>query len=327
MTKAKSVIKNNFELLKDTFNAFSDDNAMRMSAALAYYTIFSLAPLLLIIIWLVGFFFGERAIEGQVFQELNAIVGKESAKLIQEFIQGVSLAGKSGLAIVIGIGTLVAGATKVFVEIQSSINSIWGLRAKPTKGWLKLIVDRVLSFSVIIGLGFLLIASLTINIVIDYLSSFLIQYFPDTTLFFAGLINNSVSFIVIAILFGAIFKFLPDAEVKWSNVRSGAIFTTILFILGKYIIGLYMQFAAPASAYGAAGSMIVILLWIYYTSAILFFGAEFTQVYARRHTGEIIPSKYAVRVISQELEHDVNAGTEPELSKKCIEKQKRDLKR
>lgn len=327
MTKTKSVIQRNFELLKDTFNAFSDDNAMRMSAALAYYTIFSLAPLLLIIIWLMGFFFGEQAIEGQVFQELNNIVGKESAKLIQEFIQGVSLAGKSGLAIIIGIGTLVAGATKVFVEIQSSINSIWGVRAKPTKGWLKLIVDRVLSFSVIIGLGFLLIVSLTVNIIIDYLSGFLIQYFPDTTLFFAGLINNSISFIVIAILFGAIFKFLPDAEIKWSYVRRGAIFTTILFILGKYLIGLYMQFTAPASAYGAAGSMIIILLWIYYTSAILFFGAEFTQIYARRHSEDIIPSKYAVRVIIQELEHDVNAGAKPELSKKCIEKQQRDLKR
>ena len=307
--------KNTFDLLKDTFAAFSEDNAMKMSAALAYYTIFSLAPLLLIIIWLTGFFFGEQAIKGQVFGELNEFIGEEAAMLIQEFIRGVSLAGKSGLAILIGVGTLIAGATKVFIEIQDSINAIWGVRAKPKKGWLKLIVDRVLSFSVIIGLGFLLIVSLFINLIIDALSTTLVEYFPDTTVFFISLINGSISFIIIAVLFAVIFKFLPDAEIKWAYVRSGAIFTTALFILGKYLIGLYMQYTAPASAYGAAGSMVIILLWIYYTSAILFFGAEFTQVYAQRHDGEIRPSKYAVKVTTSEIEHDVNAGKDPEVSK------------
>lgn len=303
--------KNAFGLLKDTFIAFSEDNAMKMSAALAYYTIFSLAPLLLIIIWLTGFFFGEKAINGQVFGELNEFIGEESAMLIQDFIKGVSLAGKSGFAIVIGVGVLIAGATKVFIEIQDSINAIWGVRAKPKKGWLKLIVDRVLSFSVIIGLGFLLIVSLFINLIIDALSNTLVEYFPDTTVFFISLINGSISFVIIAILFAVIFKFLPDAEIKWVYVRSGAIFTAALFILGKYLIGLYMQYTAPASAYGAAGSMVIVLLWIYYTSAILFFGAEFTQVYAKRHEGEIRPSKYAVKIIVSEIEHDVNAEEEP----------------
>ncbi len=315
MANKKNIFKDTFSLLKDTFIAFSDDDAMKMSAALAYYTIFSLAPLLLIIIWLTGFFYGEKASQGQIFNELDQIIGKEAAKLIEEFIKGISLAGKSGVAIIIGVGTLIAGATKVFIEIQSSINSIWGVRAKPKKGWLKLIIDRVLSFSVIIGLGFLLIASLSINIVIDALSDVLIDYFPDTTVFFISLANGTISFVVIAVLFAVIFKFLPDAEVKWSYVRSGAVFTTFLFILGKYVIGLYMQFAAPASAYGAAGSMIVILLWIYYTAAILFFGAEFTQVYAKRQCGEILPSKYAVRVIEKEIEHDVNDGKSPETIK------------
>src|SRR5690554_5801856 len=139
MKQKTSFFKNTFELLKDTFIAFSEDNAMKMSAALAYYTIFSLAPLLLIVIWLSGFFFGEQAIKGQIFGELNEFINEEAAMLIQEFIRGVSLAGKSGLAILIGVGTLIAGATKVFIEIQDSINSIWGVRAKPKKGWLKLI--------------------------------------------------------------------------------------------------------------------------------------------------------------------------------------------
>lgn len=304
MKKKNSFFKNNFELLKESFQAFSDDNALKMSAALAYYTIFSLAPLLLIIIWLAGFFFGEQATKGQIFAELDEFIGKDAAMLIQEFIRGVSIAGKSGVAILIGVGTLIAGATKVFIEIQDSINTIWGVRAKPKKGWVKMIIDRVLSFSVIIGLGFLLIVSLLINIVINALSDTLVDYFPDTTVFFASVINASVSFVIISILFAVIFKFLPDAEVKWSYVRSGAIFTTILFIIGKYLIGLYMQYTAPASAYGAAGSTVIILLWIYYTSAILFFGAEFTQVYAKRHQGEIKPAKYAVRVSVKEVEHD-----------------------
>ncbi len=304
-----------FELLKDTFAAFLEDNAMKMSAALAYYTIFSLAPLLLIIIWLTGFFFGEQAINGQIFGELNKFIGEEAAMLIQEFIRGVSLAGKSGLAILIGVGTLIVGATKVFIEIQDSINAIWGVRAKPKKGWVKLIVDRVLSFSLIIGLGFLLIVSLFVNLIIDALSTTLVEYFPDTTVFFVNLINGSVSFVIIAVLFAVIFKFLPDAEIRWVYVRSGAIFTSILFILGKYLIDLYMQYTAPASAYGAAGSMVIILLWIYYTAAILFFGAEFTQVYAKKRDGEIRPAKYAVKITLSEIEQDINAGKDPEVSK------------
>jgi membrane protein len=318
MKQKEPFFKNAFELLKDTFAAFSEDNAMKMSAALAYYTIFSLAPLLLIIIWLTGFFFGEQAINGQIFGKLDEFVGEEAAMLIQEFIKGVSLAGKSGLAIIIGVGTLIVGATKVFIEIQDSINAIWGVRAKPQKGWLKLIIDRVLSFSVIIGLGFLLIVSLFINLIIDALSATLVEYFPDTTVFFIGLVNGSVSFVIIAVLFAVIFKFLPDAKVKWVYVRSGAVFTTVLFILGKYLVGLYMQYTAPASAYGAAGSMVIILLWIYYTAAILFFGAEFTQVFAQRHDGEIEPSRYAVKIIVSETEHDVNAGKEPKVTKSRI---------
>jgi membrane protein len=318
MKQKEPFFKNAFELLKDTFTAFSEDNAMKMSAALAYYTIFSLAPLLLIIIWLTGFFFGEQAINGQIFGKLDEFVGEEAAMLIQEFIKGVSLAGKSGLAIIIGVGTLIVGATKVFIEIQDSINAIWGVRAKPQKGWLKLIIDRVLSFSVIIGLGFLLIVSLFINLIIDALSATLVEYFPDTTVFFIGLVNGSVSFVIIAVLFAVIFKFLPDAKVKWVYVRSGAVFTTVLFILGKYLIGLYMQYTAPASAYGAAGSMVIILLWIYYTAAILFFGAEFTQVFAQRHDGEIEPSRYAVKIIVSETEHDVNAVKEPKVTKSKI---------
>jgi len=299
----KASLKKTLELVKETFAGFGEDKIMKKSAALAYYTIFSLAPLLLIIMWVVGFFYGEDAIEGRVFNELNDLIGANAASQVQDIIQKISLSEKSGIAIIIGIGTLIAGSTTVFIEIQDSINSIWGVRAKPDKGWKKMIIDRVLSFSMIIGLGFLLIVSLMVSTIIELLSSYLLKIFPDSMAVLFSLVNFGITFIVISVLFGVIFKFLPDAEIKWRYVRSGAIFTAILFILGKYLISLYMQFAAPESAYGAAGSIIIILLWVYYTAAILYFGAEYTKVHTKWACGEIVPSKYAVRVIQKEVEH------------------------
>lgn len=298
--------KRYFSLVKQTLSGFAEDKIMKKSAALAYYTIFSLAPLLLIIMWTVSFFYGEDAIEGRIFNELNDIVGSVAAQQVQEIIQKISVSEKSGIAIVIGIGTLVIGSTTVFIEIQDSINAIWGVRAKPQKGLRKMLIDRVLSFSIVIGLGFLLIVSLIISTVIELLSSYLLTIFPDTIAIVFTLINFGITFIVISILFGVIFKFLPDAEIKWKHVRGGALFTAILFIIGKYLISLYMQFTAPESAYGAAGSIIIILLWVYYTSAILYFGAEFTKVYTKWTCGEILPSRFAVRVIQTEIEHDVH---------------------
>jgi len=299
-------IKKYFSLIKETLARFSEDKIMKKSAALAYYTVFSLAPLLLIIMWTVSFFYGEDAIEGRVFNELTSIIGPSAAQQVQDIIQKISVSEKSGIAIIIGIGTLILGSTTVFIEIQDSINSIWGVRAKPQKGLTKMIIDRVLSFSIVIGLGFLLIVSLIISTVIELLSSYLLTIFPDTIAIVFTFVNFGITFIVIAILFGVIFKFLPDAQIKWKHVRGGAIFTAILFIIGKYLIGLYMQFTAPESAYGAAGSIILILLWIYYTSAILYFGAEFTKVYTKWSCGEILPSRFAVRVIQKEIEHDVH---------------------
>jgi membrane protein len=302
-------LKKYLSLVKETLSGFSEDKIMKKSAALAYYTIFSLAPLLLIIMWTVSFFYGEDATAGRIFEELNDVIGPTAAKQVQDIIQKISLSEKSGIAIIIGIGTLIVGSTTVFVEIQDSINTIWGVRAKPQKGLRKMIIDRVLSFSIVIGLGFLLIVSLIVSTIIELLSNYLLSIFPDTIAIVFTLINFGITFIVIAILFAVIFKFLPDAEIKWKHVRGGAIFTAILFIIGKYLISLYMQFTAPESAYGAAGSIIIILLWIYYTSAILYFGAEFTKVYTKWTCGEILPSRYAVRVIQTEIEHDVYENT------------------
>jgi len=298
-------LKNIGHLLYKTFNAFLDDSALKMSASLAYYTTFAIAPLLLIIVSLAGIVYGQEAAQGKIFAELNKFVGSDAANQIQETIKNISTNQQSTFAIIIGTITLFIGTTGVFIEIQDSINQIWRVRAKPKKGWLKLLTNRVLSFSMVIGLGFLLIVSLLINGVVLALSAKLQMYFPDITLLFVNMFNLVITFIVISALFGIIFKYLPDVLIEWKDVKMGAFFTAILFMFGKFLIGLYIEQVGPGSAYGAAGSLIVILIWVYYTSAILFFGAEFTQVYADCYGGKIKPAEYAVHVVHVEEEKKV----------------------
>ena len=295
-------IKNSGTLLYKSFNAFLDDNALKMSASLAYYTIFAIAPLLLVIVSLAGIIYGQDAAQGKIFAELNKFVGSGAANQIQEIIKNISKSQDTVFAIIAGSITLFIGTTGVFIEIQDSINQIWRVKAKPKKGWLKLITNRVLSFSMVIGLGFLLIVSLVINGVILALSEKIQIYFPDLTILVINTFNLILTFIVISALFGIIFKFLPDVLIDWKDVRMGAFFTAILFMVGKFLIGLYIEKVGPGSAYGAAGSLIVILIWVYYTSAILFFGAEFTQVYSDLYGGKIKPAPYAVHVLQVEKE-------------------------
>ncbi|WP_026897342.1 YihY/virulence factor BrkB family protein [Daejeonella oryzae] len=296
------VLKKSGSLLYASFDAFIEDRALKMSAALAYYTVFAMAPLLIMLIFLASIFYGEDAIHRKLFSEINGLVGNDAALQIQEIIRQITLQKDSTFAVILGVITLFIGATGVFVEMQDSINQIWRVKAKPKKGWKKMLVNRVLSFSMIISLGFLLVASLIINGLILALSDRLSQYFPDMTILVINAFNLGLTFIIISALFGIIFKFLPDVEIGWKDVRIGAFFTATLFILGKFLIGLYIQKVGPGSAYGAAGSIIVILVWVYYTSAILYFGAEFTQVYADCYGGKIRPATYAVHIIQTEEE-------------------------
>ena len=293
-------VKNIGQLFYKAFNAFWDDNALKMSASLAYYTIFAIAPLLLIVVSLAGFIYGQEAAQGKIFAELNKFVGADAANQIQETIQNISHSQQSTFAIIIGIITLFVGTTGVFVEIQDSINQIWRVKAKPKTGWIKLITNRILSFSMVIGLGFLLIVSLVINGIVLALSAKLQVYFPDITIFVINAFNIILTFAVISALFGIIFKFLPDVLIDWKDVKMGAFFTAIMFMAGKFLIGLYIEKVGPGTVYGAAGSLIVILIWVYYTSAILFFGAEFTQVYSDCYGGKIKPAPYAVHVMQVE---------------------------
>lgn len=298
--KEKFKLKNSWTLFYKAFNAFWDDNALKMSASLAYYTIFAIAPLLLIIVSLAGIIYGQEAAQGKIFAELNKFVGSGAADQIQEIIKNISNSQGTGLALIIGFVTLFIGTTGVFVEIQDSINEIWRVKAKPKKGWIKLITNRILSFSMVIGLGFLLIVSLVINGLVLALSEKLQIYFPDITILVINIFNLVLTFVVISALFGIIFKFLPDVLIDWKDVRIGAFFTALMFMAGKFVIGLYIEKVGPGTTYGAAGSLIVILIWVYYTSAILFFGAEFTQVYADCYGGKIKPAPYAVHVMQVE---------------------------
>jgi membrane protein len=293
-------------IAKDTFNGFLDNKGLKLSASLSYYTIFSLAPLLLLMISLASVFFGRDAIQGQVFGEINGLIGNEAAAQIQDIIKNMELSGKTNFAVIIGSITLLIGATSVFGEIQDSINIIWKVKAKPKRGWLKLIQDRLLSSSLIVGLGFLLIVSLLVNGALLALSEWLKNYFPDTTLIVFQTINILISFLVITTLFGVIFKVLPDAKIAWKDVRAGAFFTACLFMFGRFLIGLYIDYSGTGSAYGAAGSLIIILVWVYYTAAILYFGAEFTKVYAEYLGARIEPAEYAVYVEQFEKEKEVS---------------------
>ncbi|RIV22238.1 YihY/virulence factor BrkB family protein [Fibrisoma montanum] len=292
-------------LLKDSYNGFMNDRCLKLSAALAYYTVFSLAPLLVLVMSLISIFLGEDAIQGQIFSQINGLVGNQAAKQIQDMIKAVELSGKTNTALGIGIVTLLIGATSIFVEIQDSVNLIWRVKAKPKRGWLKLLKDRLLSSSLVISLGFLLLVSLIVNGLVLALGDFMTRYVPQIGVLLISAFNFLVSTAVITVLFGIIFKVLPDAKIAWKDVRWGAFFTALLFMLGRYLIGLYVETTTTSSAYGAAGSLIVILVWIYYTAAILYFGAEFTQAYANHFGVKIEPADYAVYVEQVERERDV----------------------
>lgn len=305
-TSEKTIFRKLPKILLATFKGFSEDNGLKLSASLAYYTLFSIGPLLLLLLSLVSIFYGQEATEGKIFRQLNGLLGADAAGQIQEIIKNISLSGQTNLTLVIGIITLVIGATSIFIEIQDSLNKIWKVKAKPKKGWIQFLKNRLLSSSLIISLGFLMLISLVVNGIIEAMVGWFGNYFTGGV--FAILLivlNLIVTFIVVTALFAILFKILPDAKIQWKHVRTGALFTAILFMIGRYLIGLYITYTATASTYGAAGSVIIILVWVYYSSVILFLGAEFTQVSTDAMGGHIEPAPYAVHVQQTEVEKDV----------------------
>ena len=303
-------------LLKDTFRGCSDDKIVKLSGALAYFTVFSIGPMLIVIIFFADIFYGRAAIEGTVFSQIKNLVGSAAAAQIQETIKSASLSGKGTITGTFGLITLLIGATTVFSEIQDSINTIWGLKPKPKKGWMKMLFDRVLSFSIVVSLGFLLLVSLVITGLVEALSQHLVKVFPDITVVVIYILNLLITFVVVSLLFAIIFKVLPDAKIKWRDVITGAMVTAVLFMMGKFAITFYIGISNVSSAYGTAGSLVIILLWIYYSSLILYFGAEFTKAYATTYGGLIQPNDYAVWIKQVEIETGTGSLKQNEQKKK-----------
>jgi len=280
-------------LLK-SFKYFSEDKILKYSASLAYTTVFSMGPLLIVIIFLASFFYDREAAAGKIFFQMQEFVGKDAAKQLQTIIENASISGKKTFAATIGIATLLVGSTAIFAEIQDSINSIWGLKAKPRKGIWKMLRNRFLSFSVVISLGFLLLVSLAIATVIEGVSDRLTAQFPNVAVVFFYILNLVITFVITSGLFAVIFKILPDATTRWKDVLPGAIASGLLFMLGKFGISFYVSRSDVASTYGAAGSLVILLLWVYYSAIILYLGAEFSKAWAVQSGSNIRPNDYAV---------------------------------
>ncbi|WP_346290063.1 YihY/virulence factor BrkB family protein [Sphaerothrix gracilis] len=285
-----------WRLLKETFKEWQEDDASRLAAALAYYTVFSLAPLLILVIAIAGMVFDASAAREQIVNQIQGLVGADGASVIETAIENANRPGSnSGLiATLISLGILLFGASGVFVQLQASLNQVWNVKAKPTEGLMNLIRKRFLSFAMILVIGFLLLVSLVLSAALSALSAFLNSWIGNLSWLWQ-LINIALSIGVITLLFAMIFKYLPDVKVTWRDVTTGALITAILFTLGKFLIGLYLGNSSFGSTYGAAGSIVILLAWIYYSAQILFFGAEFTQVYARRYGSQIVPDEHAVR--------------------------------
>ncbi|MBE9145073.1 MULTISPECIES: YihY/virulence factor BrkB family protein [Planktothrix] len=283
-----------WRLLKETYQEWSQDNASQLAAALAYYTVFSLAPLLVIVVAIAGFFLGEEAARGELVGQIQGLVGKDGATVIQTALENTNRPGEgNGLfASLVSLGFLIFGASGVFVQLQDSLNTIWNITPKPTNAVGSFVRKRALSFAAVVSIGFLLLVSLTVSAVLSGLSHYASELLPGADSLWQ-LLNLVVSFAVTTLLFALIFKYLPDVLITWNDVLIGAMITALFFTLGKSLIGMYLGSSSFSSTYGAAGSLVIFLTWIYYSVQILFFGAEFTQVYTRHYGSNIIPDRHA----------------------------------
>jgi membrane protein len=280
-------------LLKQTGSEWLEDKAPRLGAALAYYTIFSLAPLLVIIIAVAGFVFGREAAQGYLLGQIEGLVGEQGGQAIQAMVASASQSGSGVVGSVLGIAMLLFGAAGLFGQLQDALNTIWEVQPKPGRGVLGFLQDRFLSFSMVLGSAFLLLVSLVVSAALAALGSL----FGDWQTSVVGqILNQFLSLAVVTLLFAMIYRFLPDAKIAWKDVWLGAVITAVLFTLGKVLIGLYLGHTSTASAYGAAGSLAVLLIWLYYSAQIFLFGAEFTKVYANRYGSRIVPAENAMPV-------------------------------
>lgn len=285
-----------WRMLKTAFQQWNEDKAARLAAALAYYTLFSLAPLLILVIAIAGLFFDSAAVRQQIMGQVETLVGGTSADFVSTILDNANRPGNNSgiIASLISVGLLLVGATGVLTQLQLSLNTIWSVEARPDIGFLNLLRKRLLSLGMIIVIGFLLLVSLVISSMISGFSDYLNTLAPslDTIV---QVSNFAVSFGITTLLFAMIFKYLPDVVISWGDVWFGAAATAILFSLGKFLIGLYLGNSSFGSSYGAAGSVVILLVWVFFSAQILFYGAELTQVYSRRFGSQIQPNRFAMR--------------------------------
>lgn len=322
--KKKITLKSLWTILKKTVQGFSDDKVTRLSAALSYATIFSFAPFTLVIIT-VGAFFAQD-LEGELFGELSQLLGTDVAKVLQDVVHKAQVANTSTISTIIGIGVILFSATTIFTSIQESLNTIWGIKPIPKKGWLKLIKNRLLSFSIIIALGFILLVTMGASSIIGLLNEKLMTYFPDQMVILFKLVGLILNIAFTTLVFLLIFKVLPDAKIKFRDVTIGAIVTTVLFLIGQYGISIYLSTSKISSLYGAAASILLLLVWVYYSATIVYIGAEFTKAWANELGGKIYPDEYAVstRIIEIQEDGPVNNGNKQEIDKSSDKPQLRD---
>jgi membrane protein len=284
------MMKRIFNLLKEAFQEWNEDRAPRLAAALSYYTVFSIAPLLIVVIAIAGLAFGQEAVQGQIYRQLDGLIGADGADTVQDLIENARNPASGIFATIIGVVTLLLGAAGAFVQLRDALNTVWDVQTPPNQnGIIATIRSQFLSFAMLLGIGFLLMVSLVISALLSVFDDFLLAAGGG---FLLKILSLAVSFGVITVMFAMIFKFLPDTKIEWRDVWIGAAFTSLLFNVGKFLIGLYLGNSGVASAYGAAGSLVVLLLWIYYSAQILLFGAEFTEVYSRTY-GSRVPEPKA----------------------------------
>ncbi len=296
---------NYWKVLKRTVLKFIEDDPLSYSSSIAFYVVFSLPAILIIVISIAGSFYEDQVVRNSLLDQIRQLFGADSATTVDKILANTRVEGSTLLAKVVGIVTLVFSATTVFLSLQAALNSIWRVKPKPNMDFLKFIRDRLLTLAMVISIGFLLLVSLVLDAFIAILNQALASWFSEDTYYIIWGINVLVSIFVIASVFAMVFKFLPDAKINWPDVRMGAFVTALLFLGGKYLIGFYLGNSSLNEVYGAAGSFVLLLLWVYYSSMILLLGAEFTYVYSRELGHKIKPSQYAVKIRQVEDKKEV----------------------
>jgi len=308
MPKQKELKKSSFKLkhlpklLKDTYKEWNADDPWRLSAIVAYYAVLSLPGLLVVVINTVGAIWGTEIVQGKLTEEISQALGAKAADSIKEIIESTRGGNKSLISTIIGVATIIFGATGVFYHLQLSLNNVWGIKQEASAGIRKLLVDRLLGLGFVMVVGFLLLISFILSTGISLLNNYLQNFLPKFSIYTGIVFSELLSLGVITVLFALLFKYLPDAKIKWRSIWIGAFLTALLFSLGKFLLGMYFGQADPGSTYGAAGSIVLVLLWVSYSCLILFFGAEFTWVFAKKYGISIVPSKHAVLVQDIPLE-------------------------